>query len=119
VIVSFLAMEQRTLGQSALQVSALGLGCMSLSGVYGAADDAASVALIQHALDRGVTHLDSSDMYGWGQNEEVIGRAIRGRRAGVVIATKFGQVRNSAGGGHLVERPPGHRARGGRGRPRH
>ena len=99
-------MQARKLGKTALEVSALGLGCMSLSGVYGAADDAASVALIQHALDRGITHLDSSDMYGWGQNEEVIGRAIRGRRAGVMIATKFGQVRNPAGGGNTVNGRP-------------
>jgi aryl-alcohol dehydrogenase-like predicted oxidoreductase len=100
------AMETRELGRTAVEVSALGLGCMSLSGVYGAADDAASVALIQHALDRGITHLDSSDMYGWGQNEEVIARAVRGRRAGVAIATKFGQVRNPAGGGNLVNGRP-------------
>src|SRR6185295_8442623 len=100
------AMETRKLGRTAVEVSALGLGCMSLSGVYGAADDAASVALIQHALDRGITHLDSSDMYGWGQNEEVIARAVRGRRAGVAIATKFGQVRNPAGGGNLVNGRP-------------
>ncbi len=99
-------MQSRQLGGTAVEVSALGLGCMSLSGVYGAADDAASVTLIQHALDRGITHLDSSDMYGWGQNEEVIGRAVRGRRAGVVIATKFGQVRNPAGGGNLVNGRP-------------
>jgi aryl-alcohol dehydrogenase-like predicted oxidoreductase len=98
-------MELRTLGHSALQVSALGLGCMSLSGVYGAADDATSVALVQHALDRGITHLDSSDMYGWGQNESLLGRAIRGRRDQVILATKFGQVRNPAGGNLVNGRP--------------
>ena len=75
---------------------------MSLSGVYGAADDAASVALVQHALDRGITHLDSSDMYGWGHNETLLGRALRGRRAGAVLASKFGNVRNPAGGANLV-----------------
>ena len=57
-------MDARKVGKTAVEVSALGLGCMSLSGVYGAADDAASVTLVQHALDRGITHLDSSDMYG-------------------------------------------------------
>jgi aryl-alcohol dehydrogenase-like predicted oxidoreductase len=72
-------LPQRRLGGSELTVSAIGLGCMSLSGVYGAADDEASVALIHHALDRGVNHLDSSDMYGWGHNETVVGRAIKGR----------------------------------------
>ena len=66
---------------------------MSLSGVYGAAEDAVSEALIQHAIDQGVDHLDSSDMYGWGHNEEVIGRALKGRRERVVLASKFGQTR--------------------------
>jgi aryl-alcohol dehydrogenase-like predicted oxidoreductase len=98
-------METRPLGHSSLSVSALGLGCMSLSGVYGPADDAASVRLVQHALDRGITHLDSSDMYGWGQNETVLGRAIKGRRAQVVLATKFGQVRNPNGGNLVNGRP--------------
>jgi len=83
----------RQLGNSGLSVSAIGLGCMSLSGTYGAADDAQSVALIHHAIDSGINHLDSSDMYGWGHNEEVVGRAIKGRRDKVVLASKFGQVR--------------------------
>src|SRR4026209_1293903 len=96
------AMETRKLGRTAVEVSALGLGCISLSGVYGAADDAASVALIQHALDRGITHLDSSDMYGWGQNEEVIARAVRGRRAGVAIGCAFGQPRTPGARGDGV-----------------
>jgi aryl-alcohol dehydrogenase-like predicted oxidoreductase len=83
----------RQLGNSGLSVSAIGLGCMSLSGIYGAADDAQSEALIHHAIEMGINHLDSSDMYGWGHNEEVVGRAIKGRRHKVVLATKFGQVR--------------------------
>jgi aryl-alcohol dehydrogenase-like predicted oxidoreductase len=83
----------RQLGNSDLSVSAIGLGCMSLSGIYGAADDAQSEALIHHAIEMGINHLDSSDMYGWGHNEEVVGRAIKGRRHKVVLATKFGQVR--------------------------
>jgi aryl-alcohol dehydrogenase-like predicted oxidoreductase len=87
----------RMVGSSGIAVSAIGLGCMSLSGVYGKSDDAAGIALIHHALDRGVNHFDSSDMYGWGQNEELLGRALRGRREGVVIATKFGQTRQPGG----------------------
>ena len=87
----------RRLGASSLMVSPVGLGCMSLSGVYGAADDAASEALIHHALDRGANHLDSSDAYGQGHSEGVVGRAIRGRRDEVVLATKFGSIRGADG----------------------
>jgi len=85
-------LQRRNLGTGGLSVTAIGLGLMSLSGVYGAADDAASEKLIHHAIDRGVDHLDSSDMYGWGHNEELLGRAIKGRREKVMLATKFGQV---------------------------
>jgi aryl-alcohol dehydrogenase-like predicted oxidoreductase len=85
-------LERRALGTGGLSVTAIGLGCMSLSGVYGAADDAASEKLIHHVLDQGVDHLDSSDMYGWGHNEELLGRAIKGRRNQVMLATKFGQT---------------------------
>lgn len=84
---------RRQLGNSDLLVSPVGLGCMSLSGVYGEADDAVSEALIHHALDRGCNHLDSSDVYGFGHNEEVVGRAIRDRLSEVVLATKFGNIR--------------------------
>jgi len=87
------AFPHRRLGRSDLSVSPIGLGCMSLSGVYGAADDATSEALIHHAIDQGVNHFDSSDMYGWGHNETVLGRALKGRRDGVVLASKFGQIR--------------------------
>jgi aryl-alcohol dehydrogenase-like predicted oxidoreductase len=90
-------MQQRTLGNSTLRVSAIGLGCMGMSGTYGPGDDTESIGVIHHALDRGINFIDSSDMYGWGHNEELIGRALRGRRAGVVLATKFGQVRNPNG----------------------
>ena len=86
-------MEKRKLGE-ALQVSCLGLGCMGMSEFYGQGDDAESVATIQRALDLGVTFLDTADMYGIGENERLVGRAIRGRRDGVVIATKFGNVRD-------------------------
>ncbi len=84
---------RRKLGGSDLAVSPVGLGCMSLSGVYGAADDAVSETLIHHAIDQGINHLDSSDMYGWGHNETLLGRALKGRRDQVVLATKFGQIR--------------------------
>jgi aryl-alcohol dehydrogenase-like predicted oxidoreductase len=70
---------------------------MSLSGVYGTSDDEAGVTLIHRAIELGVDHFDSSDMYGWGQNEELLGRALKGRRDGIVIATKFGQTRRPGG----------------------
>src|SRR4051794_35172136 len=85
-------LEHRPLGKGGLSVSAIGLGLMSLSGIYGEADDATSEDLIRHAIDSSVDHLDSSDMYGWGHNEQVLGRALKGRRDGVVVATKFGQT---------------------------
>jgi aryl-alcohol dehydrogenase-like predicted oxidoreductase len=85
-------LEHRALGKSGLSVSAIGLGCMSLSGVYGAADDAESERLIRHAVEIGVDHFDSSDMYGWGHNEQVLGKALKGVRDQVVVASKFGQT---------------------------
>ena len=89
--------ERRRLGRSGPEVSAIGLGCMSLSGVYGTSDEEAGIALIHRAIDLGVDHFDSSDMYGWGQNEELLGRALKGRRDGIVIVTKFGQTRRPGG----------------------
>ena len=88
---------QRRLG--GLPVAALGLGCMPLSGVYGEANDATSEDLIRYAIDRGATHLDSADMYGWGHNESLVGRAIKGRRDKLVLATKFGQTKPQQQGG--------------------
>jgi len=99
-------MEQRTLGKSGIQVSAIGLGLMSMSGVYGKPDDTESIVVIHRALDLGITFLDSSDMYGWGQNEELLGRALRGKRDKAIVVTKFGQVKNPAGGGNLVNGRP-------------
>ncbi|MFI2281695.1 aldo/keto reductase [Nocardia beijingensis] len=80
--------RSRQLGE--LAVSAQGLGCMGMSHAYGAADDEQSIATLHHALDLGVTLLDTADFYGAGHNEELIGRAIAGRRDDVVLATKFG-----------------------------
>jgi aryl-alcohol dehydrogenase-like predicted oxidoreductase len=98
-------MQYRKLGNSTLEVSALGLGCMSMSGVYGPGDDAESIAVIQHAVDRGINFLDSSDMYGWGHNEELLGRALRRRRDRLVLSTKFGQVRDPSGANVVNGRP--------------
>jgi aryl-alcohol dehydrogenase-like predicted oxidoreductase len=87
-------MQERTLGSEGLTVSALGLGCMGMSEFYGATDDAESVATIHRALALGVTLLDTADVYGPHKNEELVGRAIEGRRDEVVLATKFGIVRD-------------------------
>jgi aryl-alcohol dehydrogenase-like predicted oxidoreductase len=84
-------MQQRALGQ--LRVSALGLGCMGMSEFYGAGDDSESLATIRRAIELGVTFLDTADAYGPYKNEELVGRAIAGRRGDVVLATKFGIVR--------------------------
>ncbi len=98
-------LERRALGSGGLTVSAIGLGCMSLSGVYGSAEDAASETLVQYAIDQGVDHLDSSDMYGWGHNEELLGRAIKGRRDQVMLASKFGQVQRPGQANGVNGRP--------------
>ncbi|HZP65264.1 MAG TPA: aldo/keto reductase [Rudaea sp.] len=89
-------MRTRRLGRNGPPVSALGLGCMGMSEFYGERDDAESIATIQHALDSGVTLLDTADMYGPFTNEELVGRAIKGRREDVVLATKFGFERDPA-----------------------
>ena len=90
-------MEMRTLGKSGIKVSAIGLGLMSMSGIYGNANDEESIRVIHYALDKGINFLDSADMYGWGHNEELLGRALKGRREGVIVATKFGQVKLADG----------------------
>jgi aryl-alcohol dehydrogenase-like predicted oxidoreductase len=89
-------MHTRTLGRSGLAVSALGLGCMGMSEFYGPADDAESIATIHRALELGVSFFDTADVYGPYRNEELLGRALRGRRERAVIATKFGILRDPA-----------------------
>ncbi len=90
--------KNRILGRSDLSVSPIGLGCMSLSGAYGKSNDDEAIRVIHHAIDRGVNFLDSSDMYGWGHNETLIGKALAGgRRDKVVLATKFGQTQQPGG----------------------
>jgi aryl-alcohol dehydrogenase-like predicted oxidoreductase len=99
------ARRRRKLGKKGPEVSAIGLGCMSLSGVYGPAEERQGIALIHRAIDLGIDHFDSSDMYGWGQNEEVLGRALKGRRERVLLATKFGQIRRPGGANGVDGRP--------------
>jgi aryl-alcohol dehydrogenase-like predicted oxidoreductase len=89
-------MKKRKLGGS-LEVSALGLGCMGMSEFYSGRDEAESILTIHRALDLGVTFLDTADMYGVGKNEELVGRAIKGRRHDVDLATKFGNGRGEDG----------------------
>ena len=86
-------MRYRRLGKSSLVVSAIGLGCMGMSQSYGTPDDQESTATLHHAIDRGITMLDTADMYGGGTNEELLAKAIGKRRNEVVIATKFGNMR--------------------------
>jgi aryl-alcohol dehydrogenase-like predicted oxidoreductase len=98
------SLPARSLGSSGISVSAIGLGCMSLSGVYGTSNDDDGIALIREALDQGITLLDTSDAYGKGHNEQLVGKAIAGRRDDVVLATKFGNV--GGGGGKVADGRP-------------
>jgi aryl-alcohol dehydrogenase-like predicted oxidoreductase len=99
-------MRTRRLGRQGLEVSAQGLGCMGMSDFYGGRDEAEALATIHRAIELGVTFLDTADMYGVGRNEELVGRAVRDRRVKVVIATKFGNVRDADGRPHGVNGRP-------------
>src|SRR5271169_4569687 len=97
-------MDRRTLGTD-LEVSEQGLGCMGMSAFYGTIDEAESTATIHRALELGITFLDTADMYGRGRNEELVGRAIEGRRDEVVLATKFGNIIRDDGSRGVDGRP--------------
>src|SRR3981189_1863026 len=98
--------QRRRLGKDGPEVLPIGLGCMSLSGTYGPSDDKAAEALIRRAVELGVDHFDSSDMYGWGHNEELLGRALQGMHDNIVVATKFGQTRRPRGANGGDGSPP-------------
>ena len=98
-------MKRRFLGKSGLEVSAIGLGCMSMSPVYGEPDEGESIATLHRAIELGMNFLDTSDMYGNGHNEELIGRAIADRRDRVILATKFGNIRRPDGTTEVNGRP--------------
>ena len=98
-------MQTRSLGRSGLTVSAVGLGCMSMTDIYGPADPAEAEKTIRHALDRGITFIDTADMYANGKNEELVGRALAGRRSEAVLATKFGNLRLPDGSTGVNGRP--------------
>lgn len=89
--------QKRRLGADGPEVSAIGLGCMGMSEFYGTGNEQESIATIHHSIERGVSFLDTADMYGWGANEELVGKAIAGRRDDVFLATKFGNVRGPNG----------------------
>src|SRR5580704_3353037 len=99
-------MEQRQLGTSGLTVSAIGLGCMGMSQSYGPGDEAESIRTLDRALEIGVTFLDTAAVYGMGENERLVGRAIQGRRDEVVLATKCGIIRGADGKTMTIDGSP-------------
>ena len=101
-------MEKKRLGQSALQVSAMGLGCMGISHGYGVRDDAESAVTLERAFELGVDFFDTADMYGAGHNEEIVGRFIAGRRDKIVLATKCGFVWDENGKSTGLDGSPQH-----------
>ena len=100
-----MTLPKRRLGASTLEVTSVGLGCMSLSGVYGECTDEQGIGVVHAALDAGVNFLDSADMYGWGHNETLLAKALKGRRSDVILATKFSQIRLESGGNGVDGRP--------------
>ena len=102
---------RRRLGAADLEVSALGLGCMGMSDFYGPADDAQSLAVLNHALDIGINFLDTADMYGVGANERLLAQLLKTRRDEVVLATKFGNVRAPDGAGAQQTKRSAHQQR--------
>ncbi|MGA7922612.1 MAG: aldo/keto reductase, partial [Thermoplasmata archaeon] len=101
-------MESRQLGKHGPQVSAIGLGCMPISQSYGMPDEVEGLETIHRALDLGVNFLDTADVYGPYTNEKLVGRAIRGRRDSIVLASKCGLVRPQDGGANRVDGSPEH-----------
>ena len=99
------SISKNPLGASGLKVLPVGLGLMSLSGVYGQSSDANGISVIHRAIELGVNFLDSADMYGWGHNETLLGQALKGKRDGIVLATKFGQVKSDTGANIVNGRP--------------
>jgi len=99
-------MEQRKIGSSSLSVAAIGLGCMGMSEFYGPTDDAQSLATLERALELGVSHFDTADMYGSGHNEQLLGRFLADKRDRVVVATKFGIVRQPGVYARTIDNSP-------------
>jgi aryl-alcohol dehydrogenase-like predicted oxidoreductase len=99
-------MKARKLGRTGTDISAIGLGCMGMNAFYGPSDEGGSIAVIHRALELGINFLDTADMYGNGTNEELVGRAIRGKRNQVVLATKFGNVTRPDGKGWDIDGSP-------------